>query len=48
MHGTPINVNGSPAAKHGDWRQKAEGGLGPLILASFIAAVWDISGRQSF
>lgn len=48
MHGTPISVNGNPAAKHSDWRQEAGGVVGPLILISFIAAAWDISGRPSF
>lgn len=48
MHGTPINANGNPAAKHSDWRQEAEGVVGPLILIPFIAAGWNISGRQSF
>lgn len=47
MHGTPINVNGSPAAKHSDRRQEAEGVVGPLMLISFKAAGWNISGRPS-
>lgn len=32
MHGAPINVNGSPAAKHCDWGQEAKGVVRPLIL----------------
>lgn len=47
VHGAPINVNGNPTVKHSDWRQEAEGMVGPLILNFFIAAGWNISGRQS-
>lgn len=48
VHGAPINVNGNPTAKHSDWRQEAEGVVGPLKLNFCIAAGWNISGRQSF
>ena len=40
MHGAPINVNGNPTVKHSDWRQEAEGMVGPLILNFFIVKIY--------